>query len=59
MTEDLTPKTDTVALDITNIIDTPALMLKPQTKDRLQALLQIHSVNAFPSAYQMEKHQNM
>ena len=39
MTEDLTPKTDTVTPYITNVTGTPDAMLKPLTKDRLQALL--------------------
>ena len=63
MTEDLTSTTDTVTPDITNIKDIPDAMPKPLTKDRLPALLQMqgqtHSINVFPSSYQMEKHQNM
>ena len=65
LTEYLTPqpKTDTVTPDITKVTDTPDTMPKPLTEDRLQALLrckgQIHTVNASPSIYQTEKHQNM
>ena len=49
MTDNLTPhpKTDTATPDITNIKDTPDVMPKPLTKDRLQALQQMQGTDPF------------
>ena len=66
ITEHLTPQpnTDTVTPDITTIKDTPDVMLKPLTKDRLHASDYrcrgwTHSTSASPNVYQMEKPQSM
>ena len=49
MTENLTshPKTDTATPDITNISDTPYIIPKLLTKDRLQALQQMQRTDPF------------
>ena len=49
ITEDLTPqpKTDAVTPDITKITDTPDVMPKPLTEDRLQALVQMLRTDPF------------
>ena len=49
ITEDLTPqpKTGGVTPDITKVTDTTDAMLKPLTKDRLQALLQMQRTDPF------------
>ena len=47
ITEDLTPKTDTVTPDITYSTDTPDAMPKLLTEERLQALIQMQTTDPF------------
>ena len=64
ITEDLTvqPKTDTVTPVITTVQDTPdntPKLLTIDYKHYYKCKEPTHFVNAFPSIYQMAKHQNM
>ena len=53
MTENLPPhpKTDTATVDITNVTDTPDVMPKPLTNDRLQTLQWMQRTDPFFKAH--------